>query len=186
MDTKPRRPRSHHPSLAKYLSDVGTAYQAASTQTAAPPKRPTRMPPRLRCNYVNAEMIYDEAECTPSEAIALLSQVMQPEMTQRLLDEPFPATNDANQPPPPTMPAYLLVATFPDGEATLNLYCNPSGWEHIWVLSKPRFKWLPAPSKTVTTEPAPATLEALSASIAQTSAASVDQLFKTLRPTAKP
>lgn len=135
------------------------------------------MAPILRCNYVNADLIYTEAHCTAPEAIALLHALMQPEMTQKLSSENARATASAGKAQPPTPPAYLLVFTFAQGEATLNVYCTPDGWEHIWIAAKPRFKWLPLLEKIATTDAAPATFETLSKSIAWTASASFNTVF---------
>lgn len=124
---------------------------------------------RLNCQFVQRNMVYAEANDTPEKAIRHLGELMAEDMRLALLaqEDAVAETKDKA----PGMPAYLLTLEWPDGTASLNLFCGPDGWFDIWTFEMRRLAWLPVLPKRVSTEPRRASLEAFRQDIARVCAA---------------
>ena len=93
------------------------------------------MTPRLSRHYVQPDMVYAGGDCSQEEAVQRLDALMQEDMRQRLL-----AQEDQQA---WVMPSFVFSCLWPDGGATLNVFCTQDGWSYVWDVELRRLPWLP-------------------------------------------
>jgi hypothetical protein len=131
--------------------------------------------PSFNCQYVQPDMIYAGADCTVEIAMQLLDEVMSDDMTQKLLAQEVRETVETRS-SSSAMPAYVLSCQWPNGGATLNLFCERQGWSYIWDVRVRRHKWLPLFMKGYTTDPTTAIIGRLRNDIAWMSTAKINDV----------